>query len=166
MSVTAPELTISVANYGDAADGAAVVALLDAYARDPMGGGDPLADDVRDTLVDGLAAFPGAFSLIARLDDAPVGLANCITGFSTFSAAPVVNIHDLAVLPGHRGIGIGRALMEAVETEALKRGVCKVTLEVLSGNTRAKGLYKSCGFGDYVLDPEAGRALFWQKTLI
>ena len=159
-------LTITIADYGDAADAAAVVSLLDAYARDPMGGGEPLSDDVRDTLVDALASVPGAFSLIARLDDMPVGLANCFTGFSTFAAAPLVNIHDMAVMPGHRGAGIGRALMEAVEVEALKRGACKVTLEVLSGNDRAKSLYESCGYGDYQLDPAEGHALFWQKKLI
>ncbi|WAT17143.1 GNAT family N-acetyltransferase [Aurantiacibacter sp. MUD11] len=166
MSSQAPALTVSLADYGDAADAAALVSLLDAYARDPMGGGEPLADDTRQTLVDALAAFPGAFSLIARLDDVPVGLANCFTGFSTFAAAPLVNIHDMAVLPGYRDKGIGRALMQAVETEALKRGACKITLEVLSGNARAMGLYESCGFGDYQLDPEAGKALFWQKKLI
>lgn len=166
MSTQAPELTVALADYGDAADGAALVALLDAYARDPMGGGEPLSQEVRDTLVDALAAVPGAFSLIARLDDVAVGLANCFTGFSTFAAAPIVNIHDMAVLPGHRGAGIGRVLMEAVEAEALKRGACKITLEVLNGNTNAKALYESCGYGDYELDPAMGRALFWQKKLI
>ncbi|WP_233548286.1 GNAT family N-acetyltransferase [Aurantiacibacter zhengii] len=166
MSLAAPTLTVSLADYADPADGAALVALLDAYARDPMGGGEHLSDTVRDTLVDALASFPGAFSLIARLDDVPVGLANCITGFSTFAAAPLVNIHDMAVLPGHRGHGIGRALMEAVEAEALKRGACKITLEVLSGNETAKALYAKCGYGDYELDPAAGKAMFWQKKLI
>ncbi|APE27461.1 GNAT family N-acetyltransferase [Aurantiacibacter gangjinensis] len=166
MSTTAPELTIALADYDDPADGAAIVGLLDAYARDPMGGGEPLADTTRDTLVDALASFPGAFSLIARLDDTAVGLANCFTGFSTFAAAPLVNIHDMAVLPAHRGKGVGRALMQAVEAEALKRGACKVTLEVLGGNDTAKALYRSCGYGDYSLDPETGTAQFWQKTLI
>jgi len=163
---TAPALTVSLADYADPADGAALVALLDAYARDPMGGGEPLTPETRDTLVDALASFPGAFSLIARADDVPVGLANCFTGFSTFAAAPLVNIHDMAVLPGHRGKGVGKALMDAVEAEALKRGACKITLEVLSGNEAAKALYEKCGYGDYALDPATGTALFWQKKLI
>ena len=165
MSTIAPTLTIRLADYADAADGAALVSLLDAYARDPMGGGEPLSDDVRGRLVPALASAPGAFSLIAWLDDQPVGLVNCFVTLSTFAASPLVNIHDLAVMPGHRGAGIGRALMDAVEAEALQRGACKVTLEVLSGNDRAQQLYKACGYGDYQLDPAAGHALFWQKAL-
>jgi GNAT superfamily N-acetyltransferase len=138
--------------------------LLDAYARDPMGGGEPLTDSVKARLASDLAANPHAFSLLARLDGEAVGLANCFMGYSTFAAAPLVNIHDLAVLPGHRGAGIGRALMTAIEAEALKRGACKVTLEVLSGNP-ARYLYEACGYRDYQLDPATGHALFWQKRL-
>jgi len=157
--------TICVADYRDPRDAAAVVALLDAYARDPMGGGAALAEAVKARLVGDLAANPHAFSLIARLDDAPVGLANCFMGYSTFAAAPLVNIHDFAVVPSHRGAGIGRALLLAVEAEALKRGAIKVTLEVLSGNDPAKRLYAANGYGDYQLDPASGHALFWQKRL-
>lgn len=163
MSDTAA-LTIGLADYSDPRDAGDVVALLDAYARDPMGGGDPLAEDVKARLAGDLAANPQAFSMLARLDDEAVGLANCFMGYSTFAAAPLVNIHDLAVLPGHRGRGIGRALMEAVEAEALKRGACKVTLEVLSGNP-ARHLYAAQGYGDYQLGPDTGKALFWQKRL-
>ncbi len=158
-------VSVRLADYADAADAARVVALLDSYARDPMGGGQGLADDVRARLVSGLAAHPGAFSLLAFAGEEAVGLANCITGFSTFATRPLVNIHDMAVLPGQRGQGIGRALMLAVEAEAKTRGACKITLEVLSGNDAAKGLYAALGYGDYALDPQAGTALFWEKKL-
>jgi ribosomal protein S18 acetylase RimI-like enzyme len=161
----APALTIALANYRDPRDAADVAALLDAYARDPMGGGAPLGDDVKARLAGDLASNPHAFSLLARWDERAVGLANCFMGYSTFSAAPLVNIHDFAVLAGHRGAGIGKALMSAVEAEALKRGACKITLEVLSGNLPAQRLYAACGYGDYQLDPAAGQALFWQKRL-
>lgn len=160
----APALTIALADYADPRDAADVVALLDAYARDPMGGGEPLSEAVKARLPGDLAANPHAFSLLARLDDRAVGLASCFMGYSTFAAAPLVNIHDLAVLPGHRGTGIGKALLAAIEAEALKRGAVKITLEVLSGNP-ARHLYAACGYGDYQLDPEAGTAMFWQKRL-
>jgi GNAT superfamily N-acetyltransferase len=158
-------LVIAVADYADPRDAADVVALLDAYARDPMGGGTPLSEDVKARLIGDLAANPHAFSLLARLDDAAVGLANCFMGYSTFAAAPLVNIHDFAVVAGRRSAGIGRALLAAVEAEALKRGATKVTLEVLSGNHPARRLYAANGYGDYQLDPQAGQALFWQKRL-
>ncbi len=160
----APALTITLADYREPRDAADVVALLDAYARDPMGGGAPLADDVKARLTADQAANPQAFSLLARLDDKAIGLANCFMGYSTFAAAPLVNIHDLAVLPETRGRGVGKALLAAIEAEALKRGACKITLEVLSGNP-ARHLYAREGFGDYQLDPATGHALFWQKRL-
>jgi GNAT superfamily N-acetyltransferase len=165
LSTLAPHLTVEPADYADPRDAADLVMLLDAYARDPMGGGVPLCRETRDAVVPGLAATPGAFSLIARLDGRPVGLANCFTGFSTFAAQPLVNVHDLAVLPGCRGHGVGRALLKAVEAEARRCGASKLTLEVLSGNERAKSLYLALGFGEYQLDPEAGQALLWQKKL-
>ena len=40
-------ITVRRADYGNAADGAALVALLDAYASDPAGGGEPLSDFAR-----------------------------------------------------------------------------------------------------------------------
>ena len=165
MSTLAPELTVELADYGDPRDAAELVMLLDAYASDPMGGGTPLGRETREAVVPGLAAAPGAFSLIARLEGEPVGLVNCFTGFSTFSAQPLVNVHDLGVLPGYRGRGVGRALLRAVEDEAQQRGASKITLEVLSGNERAKALYLALGYGDYQLDTAAGHALLWQKIL-
>ena len=124
-----------------------------------------LADEVRDRVIAGLAATPGAFSVLARQGGDVAGFANCLTGFSTFAAKPVINIHDFGVMPGHRGRGIGRKLLAAIESEAKKRGACKVTLEVLSGNEPARALYRSCGFGNYALDPAAGTAQFWEKKL-
>jgi ribosomal protein S18 acetylase RimI-like enzyme len=157
--------TIIRADYANADHAAAVVDLLDVYARDPMGGGTPLSDATRGTLIAGLADTPGAFSLLAHVDDVPVGLANCFFGYSTFAAKPLINIHDMVVLPGHRGFGIARAMFDEIERIAADSGACKVTLEVLSGNERAKSLYASLGYGDFALDPEKGTALFWQKRL-
>jgi ribosomal protein S18 acetylase RimI-like enzyme len=163
-------ITVRLADYGYGPDADALVELLDAYARDPMGGGRPLDEGVRRRLVAALNAFPGAFSVLAfdgeEADGCrPVGLANCFTGFSTFAARPLVNVHDLVVSSGERGKGIGRALMQGVEAEARARGACKITLEVLSGNAPAKALYASLGYGNYALDPKAGTAQFWEKKL-
>ncbi|WP_328598246.1 GNAT family N-acetyltransferase [Croceibacterium salegens] len=156
---------MQLANYADPLHAADVVLLTDTYARDPMGGGEALSADVCMRLVDGLAATPGAFSLIARVDGRPAGIANCMTGFSTFAARPLVNVHDLGVLSDYRGRGVGKALLAAVEEEAVRRGACKVTLEVLAGNRPAIALYAATGFGQYTLDPASGTAQFWEKKL-
>jgi GNAT superfamily N-acetyltransferase len=165
VSTTAPLLSVELADYADPRDAADIVDLLEAYACDPMGGGEQLGQEVRDEVVPGLRDTPGAFTLIARIDGQAVGLANCFTAFSTFVAKPLINVHDMTVLADHRGQGIGRALLDAVESEARRRGACKITLEVLSGNERAKALYASLGYADYQLDPAVGHALFWQKRL-
>jgi GNAT superfamily N-acetyltransferase len=163
--VAAQTLTILRADYRDADQARDIVALLDGYARDGMGGGVPLSAAVRARLVPALAEHPGAFSILAYVDGEPAGLANCFTGFSTFAAQPLVNIHDVFVDPRFRGTGIGRALFAEIEAAARDRGACKVTLEVLSGNAPAKALYADLGYGDYALDPATGTALFWQKRL-
>lgn len=159
---------VCLADYANAAHAHAVVALLDAYARDPMGGGTPLSEFARTHLVSSLAARPQVFSVLAfmGIDDAtPVGLVNCIEGFSTFACRPLVNVHDLAVLPGYRGQRIGERMLDLVEVIARQRGACKITLEVLQGNAKAIRLYARVGFANYQLDPAAGQAQFLQKWL-
>jgi ribosomal protein S18 acetylase RimI-like enzyme len=158
-------LTIRPVDFQSPIDRQALLMLLDPYAQDPMGGGEPLADEVKARLCDDMAARPTVASFIAWLDDAPVGLVNCVEGFSTFKSRPLMNIHDLAVLPGHRGAGIGQALMQAAQNHAQARGCCKLTLEVLTGNERALRSYEQFGFQPYTLDPAAGQASFMQKWL-
>ncbi|CAN5321471.1 GNAT family N-acetyltransferase [soil metagenome] len=154
------------ADYGDPRHGEAIVELLDAYARDPMGGGQPLGDKARTGLVAALAARPTALSVLAFVDGAPAGLVNAFEGFSTFRCAPLLNIHDVAVSPAFRNRGLARRMLEVVEAIAVERGCCKLTLEVLDGNGPAKALYDSLGFAGYSLDPATGAALFWEKALV
>lgn len=144
---------------------AAWLALLDHYASDPMGGGKPLADEVRANLVRELLAVPTFHGAIAFEGDAAVGLINCFTGFSTFAARPLLNIHDIVVHRSRRAQGIGQALLGWAEEEARRLGCCKLTLEVLSNNQRALASYELAGFAPYVLDPAAGQALFLQKYI-
>lgn len=156
------------ADYANPVHAAALVMLLDAYASDPMGGGEPLSDFAKANLVPSLAARPQAYTVLAFAsadDSVPVGLVNSIEGFSTFKCKPLVNVHDVAVLPGYRGQRIGEQMLELVESIARERGACKLTLEVLSGNTGAEKLYRRVGFAYYELDPAMGQAGFMQKWL-
>ncbi len=167
MSGTESEGRVEIvrADYGNPRHAADLLALLEAYARDPMGGGAPLDEGTKERLVPELAKRPHCFTLLCYLDGQPAGLANCVEGFSTFAAAPLVNIHDLAVAPAFRGRGLARRLLQAVEDEARARGCCKITLEVLEANATAKAAYRSFGFAGYELDPATGKAEFWEKTL-
>lgn len=161
----AAAFSIRLADYDRPSDAAALVMLLDAYARDPAGGGEPLSDFVRANLARELAARPQAYSVLAFDGEQPVGLVNCIEGFSSFKCKPLVNVHDVAVLAGHRGRGVAEAMLAEAERIAVGRGAVKMTLEVLSGNAPAVKLYRRIGYEGYQLDPAMGTAQFFQKWL-
>lgn len=158
-------LNIVRADYSNPVHARALVAMLDAYARDPAGGGKPLSDFARANLVTALAARPQAFSVLAFDGEQAVGLVNCIEGFSSFACRPLVNVHDLAVTASHRGQRVGERMLALVERLARERKACKITLEVLSGNHSANKLYARAGFAGYQLDPAMGHARFLQKWL-
>lgn len=142
-----------------------LVELLDAYATDPMGGGEPLSDYVRAHLIEKLAEQSSYRGFITYIDGQQAALANCFMGFSTFACRPLMNIHDFVVLPDYRGKGVSQALMESVANFAKSSDCCKLTLEVLSGNTTAINAYKKFGFAFYQLDEKAGSALFMECKL-
>ena len=152
-------ITVKIADYEDPHDAAALLNILNSYSRDAMGQGHNLDPYVIENLIAELEDFPTAVSFLAYADGQPAGLANCFLGLSTFSARRLMNIHDLAVLPEFRGQGVGRRLLEAVETRARQMRCCKITLEVRDDN-RAKALYLRHGYKSG--NPEM---LFWTKGL-
>ncbi len=158
-------ITTLRADYANPVHAGALVMLLDAYASDPAGGGQGLSDFAKANLVPGLAARPQAYSVLAFDGAQPVGLVNCIEGFSTFACKPLVNVHDVAVLASHRGRGIAEQMLALAESIAKERGAVKMTLEVLSGNHPAVRLYERIGFGGYQLGQTMGTAHFMQKWL-
>ena len=139
-----------------------VLALLDEYARDPMGEGKPLSDDVRQNLIPRLSHIDTFRGLLAEIDGKFVGMAVCYLGFSTFKAKPLINIHDLCVSPAARGQGVGTALLEAVDNLARQYGCTCVTLEVRADN-RARNLYLRHGFDPG--NPQSDAMSFWKKSL-
>jgi ribosomal protein S18 acetylase RimI-like enzyme len=153
------------ADYGLPEHGEAIVRLMDAYASDPMGGGQGLSEFAKANLVAALGQCAMARSVLAIVEGEAAGLINCFEGFSTFACAPLLNVHDVIVLPEFRGRGLSKLMFAKVEAIAREMGCCKLTLEVLAGNALAQGAYRSVGFAGFELDPAMGQALFWQKQL-
>jgi GNAT superfamily N-acetyltransferase len=152
-------IRIIEADYGNTEHGQAIIDLVNAYSMDPMGRNRPLTEKERENLIPGLRKHPSYFTLLAYVDGRPLGIANCVLGFSTFWSAPLVNIHDIAVLSDVRGKGVGTRLLEAVDDKAREMDCCKVTMEVRTDN-HAQRLYKKHGYGDD--DPPM---MFWHKKL-
>ena len=159
-----PDVTVLEADLGDRRHQAAIEYLVDTYARDPMGAGESLPDEVRDRLIPGLRQHPTAMIFLAFDGAEPVGIAVCFVGFSTFAARSLINIHDLAVVPAYRGQGVGRLLLKRVEARGHELGCCKLTLEVRADNHRAQRLYTRGGFGE-VECTQGARTWFLQKPL-
>ena len=159
------KLQVCRVDYTHPAHAHALVSLLDAYARDAAGGGQPLSEFTKTNLPVELAVRPQAFSVLAFDGPDAVGLVNCFEGFSTFACQPLVNVHDVVVLASHRGQRVGERMLALVEQLARERGACKLTLEVLQGNRSAIRLYERVGFAGYQLDPAMGTAQFLQKWL-
>lgn len=159
------ELDVLIADYHHPKHGLDMAYLLDSYAKDPMGGGAPIAAAITDNLALSLSKLPHAFTVLCYVENQPAGLINCFETFSTFKGMPLINIHDVIVLKDFRGLGLSQLMLEKVEGIAKQRGCCKLTLEVLEGNEVAQHSYKKFGFEGYELDPAMGKAVFWKKSL-
>jgi GNAT superfamily N-acetyltransferase len=85
---------------------------------------------------------------VARDGDKVVAMAGLIYGISTAEGGLAASFEDLVVLPGHRGKGIGKALVQHVIAEARKEGVLRLTLLTDRENDRAQALYRKLGFTD------------------
>ena len=112
-----------------------------------------------------ISALFGLVLLVAARAERPVGVAVCFVGYSTFLARPVLNLHDLAVLPEARGGGVGAALLAAVAERARALGCAKVTLEVREDNAAARRLYARTGFVDSAPAGARTRTLFLERKL-
>ena len=159
------EILVLQASYTNPIHAEAICLVLNHYAEDPMGGGEPLPSAVLQQLPAELAKRPYAFSVLAFVGGEPAGLVNCFEGFSTFACRPLVNVHDVAVVSKFRGLGLSQKMLQKVEEIARQRGCCKITLEVLEGNAIAQASYAKFGFAPGMFDPAHGRMLFWIKAL-
>ncbi|MDU0356029.1 hypothetical protein RS130_20965 [Paraglaciecola aquimarina] len=97
------QIEVIQADYHNPKHASDLTQLLNAYANDPMGGGQPLAHTTQTHLIAELAKRSHVFSIICYVDQQPAGIVNCVEGFSTFACKPLINIHDLAVSQEFRG---------------------------------------------------------------
>lgn len=75
----------------------------------------------------------------------PVGFALFFHNFSTFKGRPGLYLEDLYVLPGMRGRGIGRRLLEWLARTALERRCARLEWAVLEWNEPSIAFYRNLG---------------------
>ncbi len=83
--------------------------------------------------------------LLAVLDGRPVGLVHYLFHRHGWKVENVCYLQDLYADPDVRGMGVGRALIEAVYTEADKAGAPAVYWLTQDFNTTARRLYDQIG---------------------
>lgn len=88
---------------------------------------------------------PAAEATIAEVGGAAVGYALFFPTFSTFLGQPGIWLEDLFVLPAHRRVGIGRALLLHVARLALARDCGRLEWSALDWNEPALAFYRGLG---------------------
>jgi GNAT superfamily N-acetyltransferase len=73
------------------------------------------------------------------------GMALWYVTFSTWRGRHGIWLEDLFVRPEHRGLGLGRALLQALAAECTERGWARLEWWVLDWNSPAHGFYRSAG---------------------
>ena len=97
-----------------------------------------------------LATLPGAYAapagalLVAR--DRAGAAIGCVA-LRPVAVPGCCEMKRLFVAPAARGLGLGRALMEAIVGEAQRRGYREVRLDTLPTMTAAIAMYRAAGFG-------------------
>jgi putative acetyltransferase len=100
-------------------------------------------EDFADVMAElpGAYAPPGGSLLLARQGGRPVG---CVA--LRRLSKTVGEMRRLYVVPGHRGLGIGRALAVAILDEARAQTYRRVRLDTIAGMNEARALYADLGF--------------------
>jgi ribosomal protein S18 acetylase RimI-like enzyme len=139
--MTAPPFTIAAVHDGP--DLTAVRALFRAYAdRLPV-------DLAYQDFATELASLPGAYAppsgalLLARAAD---GTALGCVGLRAMTDAGCCEMKRLYVAPAARGLGLGRALMDAAVDAGRRLGYRELRLDTLPTMTEAIAMYRRAGF--------------------
>lgn len=115
------------------------------YERDP----EAVVSTVEDFRAAVFAPHPLVHAHVADVGASPgtrvVGMALWYVSFSTWRGRHGIWLEDLYVRPEHRGLGLGRMLLQALATECRHRGYARLEWNVLDWNAPARDFYHSLG---------------------
>ena len=88
---------------------------------------------------------PVCEALIAEIDGRSVGFALFFSSYSTFLCKPGIYLEDVFVEPSHRGLGIGKALLQRLAALVVERGGGRFEWGVLDWNEPSIRFYEALG---------------------
>jgi ribosomal protein S18 acetylase RimI-like enzyme len=97
--------------------------------------------------------------------DPPQGLALLRFRPALWTETLDCHLEELYVAPDRRGLGLGRALMEAAIELARERGAARMDLGTGEDDTAARTLYESLGFTNNEGQPDGPLMYFYEREL-
>ncbi|GAA2790601.1 GNAT family N-acetyltransferase [Saccharopolyspora taberi] len=88
---------------------------------------------------------PKVFGHVAEVDGAIGGFSLWFLNFSTWRGVHGIYLEDLYVRPEHRGLGLGKQLLQALAQECVERGYARLEWSVLDWNEPSINFYKAAG---------------------
>jgi ribosomal protein S18 acetylase RimI-like enzyme len=117
-----------------------------------------LGERIRDLLDEGEIS-------VLLAGQAPDGLAVLRFRPAIWSKALECYLAELYVVPGRRGHGVGRALMQAVLASARRRGADRIELGTGDSDVAARALYESLGFSNREGAADGPVMYFYEREL-
>jgi ribosomal protein S18 acetylase RimI-like enzyme len=153
-----PVLIVRVASSADADAVGRLLHDFNTEFEEPTPGPERLAERIRRMLVTG-------DTTVLLGGTGPEGVAVLRFRAAIWSDAPESYLAELYVVPGSRGHGLGRALMEAAIEAARARGLDHMDLGTSEGDAAARSLYESLGFINREGGPEGPITYFYERDL-
>lgn len=97
--------------------------------------------------------------------DGPDGISLIRFRPCVWTGGPEAHLQELYVVPGLRGLGIGRALLEATIQAAREAGATGIDLNTGETDTAARALYESAGFTNREGAPDGPPMLFYEREI-
>jgi len=143
------------------ADAKAIARLLHDFNEeydDPTPGPERLTRRVRELLADGHIT-------VLLIGEAPEGLAVLRFRPSIWTEGLECYLAELYVVPGRRGGGLGRTLMQAAIELARSRGADYMELGTSEHDVAARALYESLGFSHREGKPDGPLNYYYEREL-
>lgn len=152
------EITVWRAGPGDAPRAARLLHDFNLEFGEPTPAVAVLSERLRQLIAAGEIA-------VLLAGEGPDGLAQFRFRRSLWSGALDCYLEELYVVPGRRGRGIGRSLLEATLQTAREGGATHIDLNTGETDTAARALYESTGFTNREGGEEGPSMLYYERDL-